>query len=61
MCSNGMFIRVRSSQGAFHSEDILKYLHTTLAQNYFTYLQNRFENLLYFQNAMDDFQQKEEQ
>ncbi|CAD8098014.1 unnamed protein product [Paramecium sonneborni] len=59
VCNNHLYDKIKNKQQR-KTEDPIAQLHINIVQNLFSYLQIRYENYLFFLNALSDFEEKEE-
>ncbi|CAD8176406.1 unnamed protein product [Paramecium pentaurelia] len=59
VCNNHLYDKIKNKQQR-KPEDPIAQLHINIVQNLFSYLQIRYENYLFFLNALSDFEEKEE-
>ncbi|CAD8094461.1 unnamed protein product [Paramecium sonneborni] len=59
VCNNHLYDKIKNKQQK-KSEDPIAQLHINIVQHLFQYLQIRYENYLFFLNALSDFEEKEE-
>ncbi|CAD8085538.1 unnamed protein product [Paramecium primaurelia] len=59
VCNNHLYDKIKNKQQR-KPEDPIAQLHINIVQNLFSYLQIRYENYLFFLNALSDFEEKEQ-
>lgn len=60
VCCNRLFDKIKTNLFKKSEEQPIVTIHTSIATCLYNYLQMRYENYLYFLNALADFDQKEE-